>query len=50
MVEVMAINDASGSGGERNGAMSGEEMVRPMAKAMAKAHRSSLTVCVVVHE
>ena len=38
MVGVMAINDASGSGGERNGAMSGAEMVRAMAKAMAKAH------------
>ena len=34
----MAINDASGSGRERNGAMSGAEMVRAMAKAMAKAH------------
>ena len=44
MVGVMAINDASGSGGERNGAMSGAEMVRAMAKAMAKAHLSSLTV------
>ena len=50
MVEVMAINDASGSGCERNSAMGGEEMVRAMAKAMAKAHLGSLTVCVVVHE
>ena len=45
MVGVMAINDdASGSGGERNGAMGGAEMVRAMVKAMAKAHPSSLTV------
>ena len=44
MVGVMAITDASGSGGERNGAMGGAEMVRAMAKAMAKAHLQQTTV------